>query len=377
MISLNWGQVNTWRLSQQGLKHRLEPEELVRAVKQTLGIHAQVMTAAEMAIAARVEGLMPQDMQSALWQEPKLVKTWAMRQTLHLIPADDFSTYVAARRITDLNWPELFKRQFGVDKATFEAYLAVVPEILTGEPITRQQFAQAVGERLNSPEMRAILTNPSWGVPFKPLAWHGELCFGPGNGQSATFVRPRNWIGSWQDKDPESAMKEIVRRYLQVYGPARPRNFQVWWWMSGVSARKAFDSIADETEQVDVEGWRGTALKESIRGMMEVEPTGEVYLLPPFDAFTVGLQRGKDLDRLIALKQQKQIYRPQGWVSAVVIVDGYIIGTWDYKAGRSNTSFKVNLFTPGTSTIKEKISAEADQLGRFLNHPIVIEFSQP
>lgn len=54
MISLKWGQVNAWRLSQQALSQRLQPGELVQAVRQTLGIHAQVMSAAGMAIAARV-----------------------------------------------------------------------------------------------------------------------------------------------------------------------------------------------------------------------------------------------------------------------------------------------------------------------------------
>ncbi len=75
MVSLTWGQVNAWRLSQQNLTHRLQPGELIQAVSQSMGLHAQVMSAAEMAISARVDGLAPQDVQSALWRERTLVKT--------------------------------------------------------------------------------------------------------------------------------------------------------------------------------------------------------------------------------------------------------------------------------------------------------------
>lgn len=54
MISLSWGQVNAWRLSLQALSHRLQPGKLVQAARQTLGIYAQLMLAAAMAISARV-----------------------------------------------------------------------------------------------------------------------------------------------------------------------------------------------------------------------------------------------------------------------------------------------------------------------------------
>jgi hypothetical protein len=146
--------------------------------------------------------------------------------------------------------------------------------------------------------------------------------------------------------------------------------------MSGVAAKKAFNSIADETEEVDVEGWRAIALKSAVQVMRELEPSGEVHLLPAFDVYTVGLARGKELEKLLALEHQKKIYRPQGWVSAVVLVDGFIRGTWEYKAQRSKTTISVNLFSSLTEGIQEKIAAEADRLGKFLNTNVELECAQ-
>jgi len=170
MVSLTWQQVNTWRLSQQYLSRCLQSQIFIEAVRRTLGIHAQVMSAAELSIAARVDGLSPQDVQSALWRERTLVKTWVMRQTLHLIPTTDFPIYIAARRLTDINWPSIFERS-GIKRALFDAYLSAASEILNSGPLTRQQFVEAVGERLKSPELHDLLAKGSWGIAFKPLAW--------------------------------------------------------------------------------------------------------------------------------------------------------------------------------------------------------------
>jgi hypothetical protein len=375
MKTLTWQQVNTWRLDQQNISHRLPPGELVQALSQSMGVHAQVKSAAEMAIGARVVGLSPQDIQLALWQERTLIKTWLMRYTLYLIPSTDFPKYLAARSQTDRDWPAVFA-QSGVDRATFDAYLATAPEILDKCPITRQQFIEAIIGRIKSPELSDLLMNGGWGIAFKPLAARGELCFGPNIGNTTTFIRPAAWIHGWQAQDPEAAMREVVRHYLMVYGPARPRNFQVWWWMTGVAAKKAFNSIADETEEVNVEGWHAIALKPVINSMLELEPTGIVHLLPAFDVYTIGLARGMDLERLFAIDQQKKVYLPQGWVSAVVLVDGFVKGIWEYKEFRSVISVTIELFSPATDRIKEGIAIEADRLGKFLNSPIQLEFTQ-
>ncbi len=375
MKALTWEQVNAWRLSQQGLSHRWTSADFLQAVRQTMGIHAQVMSAAEMAIAARVDALSPQAVQSALWQERSLVKTWLMRQTLHLVTAVDFPLFIAARRITDINWPTLFNRN-GIDRATYDSYIAVAPEILSNGPLTRRQFVQALDERLKSPQLNTFLVKGSWGQAFKPLAWKGELCFGPGNGQNATFVCPSSWIGGLPEMNPEAALQEVVRRYLRAYGPARPRNFQWWWWTSSVAVKKALNSIADEIEEVDVEGWRAIALKAAIPSIMEMQPAGDVRLLPSFDAYIVGIARGKDLERLISMQHQKKVYRQQGWVSAVVLVDGFIKGTWEYKTAGSQFSVTINLFSSVSHTVKEGITQEAERLGKFLDCKLLVEFIQ-
>ena len=61
------------------------------------GLHAQVMSSAELTLWARVDGLTREEVGELLWEHRHLVKTWAMRGTpLHLLPADSSASGSAA-----------------------------------------------------------------------------------------------------------------------------------------------------------------------------------------------------------------------------------------------------------------------------------------
>jgi hypothetical protein len=97
--SLSWAQVSAFRLRRHYLMNRAVPKLLSAVVRDVCGIQAQLMTAAQMALWARVQYLTPQDIERALWQERALVKTWCMRGTLHLLPTEDLSILVPSDEV--------------------------------------------------------------------------------------------------------------------------------------------------------------------------------------------------------------------------------------------------------------------------------------
>jgi hypothetical protein len=376
MEALKWSQVHSWRLSQHGLLPRLNSRDAVPAVTRTAGIQAQVMSAAELALCTRVEGLSPQDVQSALWQDHTLVRTWAMRGTLHLLSAKELPLYVAAcdwQHTT--RWSNYFA-EFDLTPAQQEAFLTAIPHVLEQGPLTRQQLADAVARHTGAVRARDLILSESWGSPLKPSAYRGELCFGPGQGQSATFMNPRVWIDNWQSIEPELALQEIARRYLQAYGPATPEDFAFWWGYQKTRSRKLFQSIAEELEEVDVEGWQAFALRATLPFMQSVEPIEKIHLLSLFDAYTIGAPpRGRE--PLLAPAYKRQVFNLQGWAFAVVLVNGSIQGIWSYKIRRSQIVVNVNLFSPSTAAIRKGIAAEAERLSDYFKTKVLLEYEQP
>jgi hypothetical protein len=368
--TLRWNQVNAWRLAQHGLAPRLSQKEAAAAVSRACGIQAQVMSAAELAIGARVDGLKPADVQAALWQERSLVKTWAMRGALHLVTASELPLFVAARSLFERSrtWVNYF-RYFGISPELYQVYLRAAREVLGSQPLTREQFAQAMAQETGSAELKALILTKGWGTPLKPLAWRGDLCFGPNQGRNVAFVNPAKWLGQWQPVEPYPALRELARRYLRAYGPANPENFAHWWdGGTGLTVtRQLFLSMAEELEPVEVEGWQAFALRDTLADLRNLEGSQAIRLLPLFDAYTLGLGRGQELAPILAREVQARVYRPQGWISAVVLEGGFIRGTWESLARPGKMGVTVKLFAEPTPALKAGIESEVQRLSDFWN----------
>jgi hypothetical protein len=354
------------------------------------------MSAAELSIGARVdgdegdeeagEGLKRADVQKALWQDRTLVKTWAMRGTIHLFAAEDLPLIVAARCAAGGRFRLHDFLQLGFTEAQYEEFLLAVPEVLGdagNAPMTREALANGVAERMKAPEVSRALLGSSWGTLWKPSMFRGELCFGPNEwpearrGRTNTFVNPRKWLREWKEYPPKEAQQEVTRRYLQTYGPATPRDFSFWWDGGGTAfGKKMFESLGDEVEMVDVEGWKATALKSTLESMAKVKAAHSVRLLPMFDVYV--LTQSRNLEPVLAVEHKSKVFRPAAWVSAVVLVDGRIEGVWEYETRKGQTLVKVSMFATHDDKvrwgIREEIEAEADRLEGFLDTKVAVEF---
>jgi uncharacterized protein YcaQ len=376
MKALKWHQVYAWRLSQHGLSPRLSSGEVVEAIRRTAGIQAQVMSAAELALVSRVEGLSAQEIRSALWPDRTLLKTWAMRATLHVLETRDLPLYVAALSFRQFrNWSAHFA-YYGLSPAQHEAFLAAVPEVVGSEPMTREHLASALASQTGIAHVRDVILTSSWGSLLRQSALRGDLCFGPNQGQTVTFVNPREWMGTWPSIKPEQALQELARRYLRAYGPATAADFARWCWDGGgiTQAKQLFQSMQEELEEVEVEGWRAVALRATLEPMRRLEPAETIHLLPLFDAYTIGMPRERE--QLLDGAYKSLVFRPAGWISAVVLVNGSIQGVWQYTTRRSQTVVKVQLFCSPTAVIQKGIEAEVERLSDFFKTKVVLEYEQ-
>ena len=138
-MSLRWENVLAWRLGRQGLAERAPAVEWPDVVSRICGLHAQVMSSAELTLWARVDDLSRDAVQHALWDRRTLVKTWAMRGTLHLLPAGELPAYVAAlSRLRPRHHVPAWLRHHGLTREAADAMLAAIPAALDGDPLTRE-----------------------------------------------------------------------------------------------------------------------------------------------------------------------------------------------------------------------------------------------
>jgi hypothetical protein len=372
MLKLTWSQVLAFWLQRHFLEERAARGELLAVVSRTCGLHAQVMSAAELAAWARIDGLDSSDMSAALWQERALVKIWAMRWTLHLFSAGDFPLYLAALRAFGYFRRETWLKGLGITVDDMNALLEGFRITLTGDGLTREQLADALAQHTGRTYLRDKLLG-NWGTLLKPGAFQGHLVFGPSRGQNVTFVSPRHWLGEFPELDTADAWLEIVRRYLYAYGPATPGDFASWWGAARADARKLFRALGDELIPVSVDGWEAWALCSDADVLQAAQPSKAIRLLPGFDPYTLGLRR--DCESALSVAHKGRVFRQQGWISAVVLAGGYVVGVWNYEVKKARVAVTVEPFEPLSPAIRAGIEEEAARLGVHFNAEPEVRFA--
>jgi len=234
---VGWEQVRAWRVHRHHLHERAPGAAMLDVVADLAGLHAQVMSSAELTLWARVEDLDPKAVQRALWEERSLVKTWAMRGTLHLLPAAEYPLWQAGLSTYRHYLRSSWLRYFGLTREELEQLMAAVARALDGRTLTREELAGEVGRLTGSAEPGGKLAD-SFGTTLKPASFRGHLCFAPSQGQRVRFARPDQWLGLEREDDPDAAMLEITRRFLAASGPVTREDYARWWGMTPATAQK-------------------------------------------------------------------------------------------------------------------------------------------
>jgi len=356
------------RLRRQRLDARAAPEETLGVVARLCGLHAQLTSSAELTLWARVEGLDRDAVARALWEERSLVKTWAARGTLHLLPAADYGTWVGALSARAerafLNASRL--RYFGVTRAQVEAIAAALDAVLRdGEPRSRAELTEAIARESGDAAL-AEKASESWGSLLKHAAAVGALIFGPGEGQRVRFTHPTPWLGAWEQAAAQEALAAVARGWLGLAGPMTREELARWWGVAPADGGRLLRLLGDEVAPVTVDGEPMHALAADLPLLEEASATeGVVRLLPAFDQWTIAVTR--HAERLLpAGVDRARVYRAQGWISPVVTVDGRIAGLWRHELRGATLTVAVEPFGRLARERRAAVAAEAERLGAFL-----------
>lgn len=368
MIKLTWDQINTWRLVKQGIIKK--ESDLLKALSKNGSLQSQVASASFLALHARTNNLKQNDIESALWIDHSVIRTWAMRNTLHLIATRDLPLYVAANSFLHAyNWDKYFE-YYGFSKKEHDTFINAIPQILGKEPITKEQLGESIAKKTGVKEFHEFIVSSNWGGPLKQSAHEGYVALGPQQGQYTTFINPRSFI-KWKEIDPEYAARTVIKKFMEFNGPTDLEHFVRWYGgeFGKTKPKKVFESLRNELEEVSIDNWHGLMHKDYIDEIINMKHKNTIAFLPLFDIYTFGLIR--NIDNLLPTEYKHLVFRPQGWISSVVLVNGYIKGVWEYKKKKNEIEIAIRMFEKPSNEIKRHIGAKIKDIGQFLEKNIV------
>ncbi len=370
--------MRAFRLHRHRLDDRASRRELPKIVSGMGGTQAQVMSAAEISLWARTRDLGANEVERRLWDDRTLSRAWCMRRTLHLLPSGELAVFVrgsARRAEKEIRWT----LRNWISEADLEKVLRAALAVLDA-PVTRKALTEGICRRLDVPMRweaaggwgsRRKVPCVSLGHRYLPagfilhlLGARAVVCSAPDEGPESTFVRADAWLPHWRDVPAEKAEEELLRRYLSSFGPATVHDFVAWTRMTVSDARQIWDRLSGELAPVDVDGWSAWLLKRDLGILSGSECTPpSVRLLPYFDSYLLGhMERG----HLVASGHHEKVYRPQGWVAPVILVDGQVRGVWSYDRSDGILGVHLSPFGRLERAVLNSARAEAQQLGPFL-----------
>ncbi len=363
-------------MQRQHLAERRSTRSRLRVVSEIAGLHAQLFSSAELTLWARVEGLKRGTVAKDVWETRSLVKTWSQRGTLHLLPARELGLWVAAQgELKARHHVPSWLKHHGLTRELADAILEAIPAALDGEPLSRIELAGRVAEITGADELREKLGG-GFGDLLKPAAFRGALCFAPSVGTEVRFTRPDAWLGEVETVDAETATRAVARRYLAAYGPATREAFARWFGMtSAPQAERWIRALGDDVAEVAVEGEAGWMLAADVDAAAAASPSGVVRLVPAFDQYVVGAPR--DAPAMLSTEHKARVYRPQAWLSPVLLVDGVMAGVWRHEVVKDRVEVEIEPFAKLGKDVVAGATAEAERLAAFLGGELALRWVKP
>jgi hypothetical protein len=339
-------ELNRATLTRQLLLQR-QALDVAEGVRRVVALQAQHAASPYLALWNRLAGFEPADLDAA-FADRKVVKATLLRITLHAVHAEDYPPFHEAMQ------PSLRAARLGDRRFTGSGLTAADADALVGEllafadrPRTAAEIQAWIQARLGVPPKGVWWALRSY-APLLHAVTGRPWSFGARPAYVAAGIAPT--LGTAADQ----ALKTLVLRYLEGFGPASVADVAQFALVSRSRARGAMDALAGALERLT--GPDGTELFDLPGAPRPAADTpAPPRLLPMWDNILLAYA---DRSRVIPPDYRKLVTRSNGDVLPTLLVDGAVAGVWRPVEG----GIEATAFHPLPSRTWEELAGEAQAL---------------
>ncbi len=359
MTRLSTEQVRRVRARCQCLRPASRLNSPAAVVGKLFAMQAQEWASAQLAIAARSTGITQADVIHAREVERSFVLTWALRGTLHLVPAEDVHWLNALCGPGAIRGTRRRYQQLGLSEDIREEALGEIQDILqSAGALTRPELARSLAGR---------------GIPVAGQAIHhlvrfaalrGLICLGAEVNGNLTYALLDEWLPAESAPPSADPPAELARRYLAAYAPATQADFKRWSGLSAAQVKAAWAAVTAESVLVALPDGEALMIKEQLDLLDAPPPKPIVHLLPRYDNYLLGYESRAFM---VADAYAKRVHPGGGMIRSCVLIDGEAKANWKLEKRRAGIRVLVEPFKALDDADLPLLEAEAASLGRFLN----------
>lgn len=296
-------QIKLLRLKQQYL---LTSASAKAVIQNLCGLQAQFLTHALHSLSIRSEER----------NIDGLVKTWALRGTMHLFREEDLPLFLHERRTHFLRPIDTMETDefAGAERKAYFADL-IVDSIANGTN-ERESLKQLCREHGMTGREEESFFNP-WGGLIRALCESGRIC------HEVREKKAYRLCPVFTPMQKEPAQLEMTRRYFTHYGPATVKDAANFIGFKQVEVRALLSKLPVTAT---------TLGKEIYYHLGPCIPEGKIprcLFLAGFDPLMLGYEKTQSL--FLPRKFLRGIYTLSGIVRPAILTDGTVTGWWNYK----------------------------------------------
>lgn len=333
------------------------------AIHRLAGLQAQYANSPYIALWSRLRDFEIEALEAAL-DDRSVAKASAIRNTLHLVAAEDYAPFIAASSIARVaNWRPSARRA-GIDtEALHQRMLA-----FASEPRTIAELENNLETMASDASLAPFVPSGVRHVAFQMASAHGWLVHAPPSGRWDAFGKPRYvdagvWLRKTKRPEPDEGLRITIERYLGAYGPASIADVGRWLGQPRPAPiREAVDALGDRIRRL-----RGPDDRELIDLADAPLATGDedapVRFLARWDSAILGHEVR---DRILPAALASTVIKENADILATFTVDGLVAGTWSVATSAGTTALEVNPAARVAKTAKSALTDEAERLVRFI-----------
>ena len=327
-------------------------------VRWMLAMQAQDLPGAKWSVGVRA----PQTSEAAVeaaFDSGEIVRSWPMRGTLHLVPADDLGWMLELTAPRALRSAASRRAALGIAEADTErAREIAVASLSGGRSLTRAAILASIAAGGVSAE----------GQRGYHLLWYlaqtGTLVLGAARGRQQTFTLLDEWVRAPRRLERDEALGELAYRYFRSHGPATARDLARWSGLTMADVKRGLAISGGLLTQLDLDGVRYHLAPETLA---HAPAAARAHLLPGFDEYLLGYQ-----DRSAALAPEESghvVPGGNGMFKPTVVADGEVVGTWRRTLTAGGVEVEPLLWGPLRGDLRGALVEAVAAYGAFLGRP--------
>jgi hypothetical protein len=319
-------------------------------------VQAQDYALAKWALGLRVPDATDNDVEQA-FADGAILRTHVLRPTWHFVTPADIRWLLAltAPRVQRIN--ASVYRKIEIDRDVVRRSSAALVRALRGHRYRQRDELRA--------ELQKAGVRVSGELRMSYLLMHAELegvvCSGPRRGKQFTYALLDERVPPAKAVDRRDALVELARRFFTSRGPATPQDFAKWSGLTLADARQGLEGAGRALVCDAIDG-RTYWFASRAAGQASTR-TPTAHLLSIYDEYISGY---KDRRAIMTAAHATRLRAMGGALTAIVIVNGRVAGTWKRRVERKAVVVSVDLFGPLTRVEQTAVRSAERKFVEFL-----------